>query len=152
MKFRGRCNLLRSLFWAGAISTLLLSATATAAELTVRVSNFQSEQGVLNITVYDNAEDWLGNNFVNTVALRISEEAREGVVTATFELVPGAYAVSVHHDDNDNGKMDTNFIGIPKEPIGLSNGALAKFGPPKYKDAVFTMSEDGAKISIQLLD
>jgi uncharacterized protein (DUF2141 family) len=75
-----------------------------------------------------------------------------GVIVAEIELEPGNYAVSVHHDDNDNDKMDTNFIGIPKEPIGLSNGAVAKFGPPKYKDAVFTVGENVTEMPVKLLD
>lgn len=151
MKFWGRDSL-KGKVWSATSAALLLSTAANAAELTVMVSNFKSEVGALNVTIYDSAQDWLGNDFVTTVALRISEEVTAGVVTATFELEPGDYAVSVHHDDNDNGKMDANFIGIPKEPIGLSNGAIAKFGPPKYTDAVFTIGEDGAKITIKLMD
>ena len=52
------------------------------------------------------------------------------------------YAISVFHDKNDNKKMDTNFIGIPKEPIGCSNGATGFMGPPKYKKAKFTVATD----------
>ena len=47
--------------------------------------------------------------------------------------------LSVFYDRNGNGELDTNFIGIPKEPIALSNNATGKFGPPKYEDAVFTL-------------
>ena len=75
-----------------------------------------------------------------------------GVVTTSFEVEPGEYAISVHHDDNDNGKMDTNFIGIPKEPTGLSNGAVPKFGPPKYKDAAFRVGNEDLEMPIKLLD
>ena len=58
--------------------------------------------------------------------------------TAIFKnIARGMYAISVFHDKNDNKKMDTNFVGIPKEPTGMSNGAKAFFGPPKYKDAKF---------------
>ena len=53
------------------------------------------------------------------------------------------------YDANNNGKLDTNFIGIPKEPVALSNNARPKFGPPKYKDAVFAV---GAEPVIQRND
>jgi len=41
----------------------------------------------------------------------------------------GKYAVSVFHDENSNGKLDTNFLGIPREGVGASNNAKGHFGP-----------------------
>jgi uncharacterized protein (DUF2141 family) len=38
--------------------------------------------------------------------------------------------------------MDTNFLGIPKKPIGMSNDAKAFMGPPKYKDAKFMVDKN----------
>ena len=124
----------------------------SAATLTVTVSNIQSEVGELNFAVYDNKDNWLGDTVVQGRSMDVSEHMVDGVLSTQFELEPGQYAISVHHDDNDNGKMDTNFIGIPKEPIGLSNGAKAKFGPPKYKDAVFSVGEANMEMPIKLLD
>jgi uncharacterized protein (DUF2141 family) len=46
--------------------------------------------------------------------------------------------VSVFHDENSNGKIDRNFMGIPKEGVGASNDAEGRFGPPKFDDARFT--------------
>jgi uncharacterized protein (DUF2141 family) len=63
-------------------------------------------------------------------------------------LQPGEYAFSIFYDSNNNGKLDTNFIGIPKEPLALSNGARPKFGPPRYEDAVFQVGE---KLVVQRL-
>ena len=136
-------------YWALA---LLASAPLHAATLTIEVGNIKSDVGSMNVTIYDSKDTWLGDNYVATQSILVKENMSDGVVMATFEVEPGDYAVSVHHDDNDNGKMDTNFIGIPKEPTGLSNGAVPKFGPPKYKDAVFPVGEDGVKMSIMLLD
>ena len=124
----------------------------SAATLTVTVSNIQSDVGELNFAVYDNKDNWLGDTVVQGRSMDVSEHMVDGVLSTQFELEPGQYAISVHHDDNDNGKMDTNFIGIPKEPIGLSNGAVAKFGPPKYKDAVFSVGESNMEMPIKLLD
>jgi uncharacterized protein (DUF2141 family) len=52
-------------------------------------------------------------------------------------VAPGSYAVSVFHDENGNGKLDRNFMGMPKEGVGASNDAAGHFGPPKYDDARF---------------
>lgn len=134
-------------------SAALLAAThASAATLTVVISDIRSDVGQVNIAVYDNKDDWLGDDATHGRSMVVSDNIENGIVTTSFEVEPGEYAISVHHDDNDNGEMDTNFIGIPNEPIGLSNGAVPKFGPPKYKDAVFTVGDEGLEMPIKLLD
>ena len=133
-------------------AALLAGSQVNSATLTVVISSFSSEVGVLNIGIYDNQNDWLGSSTVQKRSLTVREHNVGGVVITSFEVEPGEYAISVHHDDNDSGKMDTNFIGIPKEPTGLSNGAVPKFGPPKYKDATFLVGNEDLEMPIKLLD
>jgi len=133
-------------------AALLAVSQVSAATLTVVISDIRSDIGVLNIGVYDNKNDWLGSSTVQKRSLQVLGNSVGGVVTTSFKVEPGEYAISVHHDDNDNGKMDTNFIGIPKEPTGLSNGAVPKFGPPKYKDAAFRVGGEDLEMPIKLLD
>ena len=64
----------------------------------------------------------------------------------------GEYAASVFLDKNGNGKLDTNAIGSPKEPWGVSQGAQSKrFGPPLYKDAKFNYEGGAVTIPIELV-
>ena len=67
-----------------------------------------------------------------------------------FEDVPaGTYAVSIFHDENDNGALDTGFLGTPEEGYGFSNGAKAgAFGPPGFDEAAFAF--DGTKTTITI--
>ena len=61
--------------------------------------------------------------------------------TIIFENIPkGTYAVSIFHDENNNGKLDTNFFGIPNEDYGCSNNAKGFMGPPKWQDAKFKLN------------
>jgi uncharacterized protein (DUF2141 family) len=54
----------------------------------------------------------------------------------TFEKVPvGEYGVVAFQDIDKNKDLKTNFVGLPKEPIGFSNDAKIKFGPPDFDDA-----------------
>ena len=131
---------------------LLACAPLHSATLTIEVSNIQSNVGPMNFMVYASKDTWLGDEYVSSQRVVVKDNLVDGVLTTIFDVEPGDYAVFVHHDVNDNDKMDTNFIGIPKEPTGLSNSAVAKFGPPKYKDAVFPVAEDGVQISIKLLN
>ncbi len=56
-------------------------------------------------------------------------------------ITAGEYAVAVFADVNGNGKLDNNFIGMPKEPVAVSRDAKSHFGPPKFADAVFQVGE-----------
>ncbi len=135
------------------ILILLAGASAQAATLTVDVGNFQNEIGSVNVAVYAAKENWLKPDLaVANESADVSQAISEGTVSIDFELEPGEYAAVVHHDDNDNGKMDTNFVGIPKEPTGASNGEVNRFGPPRYQKAAFTLGEDGLRMPIRLSD
>jgi len=63
----------------------------------------------------------------------------------------GTYAVTVYHDVNDNQKLDTNWIGIPKEPVAISNNAKGRLGPPKWKDASFELREATQELTVNLV-
>lgn len=65
-------------------------------------------------------------------------------VEYTFtNIETGAYAVYIFHDEDNNKKLNTNFIGMPKEGIGFSNNAKGYFGLPKYDDSKFDFNETG---------
>jgi len=104
--------------------------------ITIDISGVSSDKGKLFIALYSDEKDWLKSTDYSTKSL-----VRNGKANVTFESIPdGEYAISIFHDENDNGEMDSNWLGIPKEAFACSNGALGKFGPPKWSDAVFTVS------------
>ncbi|MEO0734583.1 MAG: DUF2141 domain-containing protein [Bacteroidota bacterium] len=71
--------------------------------------------------------------------------------THTFRNVPsGEYAITVMQDLNDNGEIDTNFIGMPKEPLGVSN--MTKLGKPSFRKSLITLNAPTQEIAIKLLN
>ncbi|MCX8149609.1 MAG: DUF2141 domain-containing protein [Thermaurantimonas aggregans] len=56
------------------------------------------------------------------------------------DLTPGNYSVEAFHDQNNNGKLDTNPFGIPREPYGFSNNVRGSFGPPDFELTLFQVS------------
>lgn len=56
------------------------------------------------------------------------------------DLIPGNYSVEAFHDQNNNGKLDTNPFGIPREPYGFSNNVRGNFGPPDFDLTLFQVS------------
>ena len=55
-----------------------------------------------------------------------------------------------YNDENSNNRLDTNFIGIPKESYGFSNNKLGMFGPPDYDEVKFDFNEIDKKILITM--
>ncbi len=111
-----------------------------AANLRVVATNVKSDQGKIYIWVYDQKDDWLSDRYRTQKSVTVAGNRTDDTVTMELLLPAGEYALSVFQDVNDDGKLARNFIGIPKEPAGLSNNLRPRFGPPKYKDAKFNLT------------
>ncbi|MBK9421539.1 MAG: DUF2141 domain-containing protein [Flavobacteriales bacterium] len=80
-----------------------------------------------------------------------SIKAEGNTVNCAFDrLVPGTYAVKVFHDVNENRKLDTNWIGWPKEPYGFSNDAPMNMGPPPFKLAAIEVKDGDQTARVRL--
>lgn len=80
-----------------------------------------------------------------------SAEAGPGAVLIRITGVPpGMYAVQAWHDENDNGSIDRDLLGIPLEGVGFSRDAPIRFGPPSFKDAQFQVGPDGGQTALKL--
>jgi uncharacterized protein (DUF2141 family) len=119
---------------------LFASAPALALDLTVVVTGARSAQGTISAALYDSERGWL------ETALR-GERIAAGDGRGVFvfrDLPAGTYAVAAFHDENGNGKLDRNLLGMPTESFGFSRDAQAMFGPPEFADAVLELRTDAA--------
>ena len=109
------------------------SATAT---LLLRVENIRSDHGSLWVGVYTSEEDFLDRERARL--LRVPVTATGSTRVAVDDLTPGArYAIAVFHDENDNGELDTNFLGLPAEPYALSRPLRSWFRRPRFDEMSF---------------
>ena len=119
-----------------AICLFLASVTYLNAQssLTVEIVNLESNKGVVIVDLLDTNEE---------TVMDLTSEITDNTCTIAFkDLEDGSYAIRYFHDENNNGELDTNFIGIPKEGFGFSNDAFGKFGPKKFKEWLFEISGD----------
>ena len=128
----------------------LLLSTVSAQEpltLTVNIVGAEPNTGSVVATLFDSEK-----TYVKSPAAEESAAIdANGAARIVFEyLTAGEYAVSVVYDKNGNGKLDTNFLGIPKEKIGFSNNARPNMGPAPYRKARFELSADNSTIEITL--
>jgi len=101
------------------VSLMFLAGTAHGGELAVTITDIRAAEGSLRVAVVNTDAGW--NNQEKPVAFK-TVAAAQGEMTLTFAGLPdGKYAVQVMHDQNDNDKLDTNFVGIPSEGYGFSN-------------------------------
>lgn len=136
-----------TLLLIGIFSALLLvfaPPSASAAELDVRILNIESTQGQLMVAVLASRAAFAGDE-APLMSLILPPKAG-GVRFSTDALPAGEYAIRVMHDRNGNGALDSNLIGMPTEPWGMSNDAAGNFGPPKWEDARFTLDDSAAQI------
>ncbi len=124
------------------ITAILVSSFATAQKVSLRVNmeGFETNKGKVKVGLYNSEGTFLKSTFKSLDSLIKDKKA-----TVVFEgLEKGEYAVSIYQDENENGVMDTNLFGIPKEDYASSNNAKGMMGPPKYKDAKFELTKDSA--------
>jgi uncharacterized protein (DUF2141 family) len=73
-----------------------------------------------------------------------------GLATAMNGIRPGVYALALLHDENENGRLDRNLVGIPEEGIGASNDAADRLGPPRFEDAKFEIVEGTNELPVRV--
>jgi len=123
----------------------LLALPALAAPLQVVVTGVQSSKGNVMVAVCTEREFLQPRCTYNGKA-----PARPGPVTITIEVPPGTYAAQAYQDEDNNGEVTLNLLGLPVEPLGFSNNAAIRFSAPRFRDAAFQVGAMGGRIEIAL--
>jgi uncharacterized protein (DUF2141 family) len=114
-------------------------------DLVVEISGIESIAGDLRIAVFDSPATFVDEPLVSEV---IPVERTTAVWSV--RLPAGRYAVAVIHDEDSNGKLNTNFLGMPRERYGFSNQARGRFGAPSFKDASFELEAGTASRMVEV--
>jgi uncharacterized protein (DUF2141 family) len=126
---------------AAFVLSVIAAMPVVAGDLTIEVSGITPGRGQIYVAVYDHPETFPTAGKQRTG--QIMESTAEGLVAHFKDLPPGEYAAVAFQDVNGNRILDKNFLGIPKEPYGFSNGARGSVGPPKFAAAAVTLNPDG---------
>jgi uncharacterized protein (DUF2141 family) len=115
---------------------LLMSAPALAESLTVKVSGAGSG-GKIVASLHEVSDGFSSFDTKKAKIVKSAPPSATGSATLVFEgLAPGRYAVSAFHDEDGNNKVKTNFIGIPREAVGVSNNPG---GMPSFSKSLVTV-------------
>lgn len=132
-----------------ALTTVLFAAAnASAADLRVKVTGITIEAGTLSAALMDSDAAWNGGG--KPVSSRRNKVTAAGELELVFtDLAPGKYALRLMHDENDNGKLDANLVGMPTEGYGFSNNPRV-MRAAHFDEAVFDVPTSGAAITVAL--
>lgn len=112
------------------ISSVLLQAQNT---IEVHATGFDSNDGTARVGLFNDEETFLYTPQYSEISLIKNKEA-----SVTFANIPdGVYAISVYHDEDDNGKLNLIMGILPSEDTGTSNNPSVKLGPPKWEESKF---------------
>ena len=128
--------------------SLLLLSPLGAAELDVLVTGLAHARGKVVVSIWTAKETFLKKP-ARSVTVAIEAKSLTAHVHLP-DLPDQPFAVSAFHDENDNGVLDTNFLGIPKEPVGFANNAKGRMGPPAYDQAVIDPAKQTGPLAISL--
>ncbi len=119
---------------------------ATAGDLTVTVSGVKGTQGVVVCVLHAGSASFPNGNGSEVVTTVAPDPA--GVTCVFPDVTPGQYTVAAMHDTNGNGQPDTNALGIPSEPWGMSNGVRPRLRAPRFDEASFPVTDQGGRLTI----
>jgi len=126
------------------ILMLLLIPGLNAQNVEVIITGIRTEKGQIVIGVFKDdesfkkEESFLEKRFVKN-------GISNGEMRVQFSLEPGIYGLSLMDDENSNGKMEYNFLGIPKEGFGFSDYYHTGITKPKFDSFKFSINKDQTK-------
>lgn len=139
---------LAGLILAGAAAAA--PAQSTCQGIHVKILDIRNSTGSVACALFESPEGFpieFLRSATNVMVIKI----RKSQARCDFEdIPPGIYALAVIHDENMNGELDTNVLGIPKEGYGFSNDARAWFGAPSFPDASFQYDGRTLDLTISL--
>jgi uncharacterized protein (DUF2141 family) len=116
----------------------------------VKVMDIRNSAGTVDCALFDSPVGFPIEVLLSATNVMVIK-VRKTQARCDFEdIQPGTYALAVIHDENMNGKLDTNFLEFPKEGYGFSNGAETLLGPPSFSAASFQYDGGPLNLTISL--
>jgi uncharacterized protein (DUF2141 family) len=121
---------------------------AQNAKIRVEFSGIEQIKGKMMIALYNNSKGFPGTDALAYQTKSFTIINNNPIIE--FNSIPyGNYAIAYYQDLNSNGKLDTNWLGIPTEPYGFSNNATGTLGPPDFKAAAFEVKTEVVTLKLK---
>jgi uncharacterized protein (DUF2141 family) len=132
------------------LPTLTLAQSSSCPGIHVQILNIRNSTGTVDCALFDAPEGFpieVLRSATNVMVIKV----RHTQARCDFQDIPlGTYALAVIHDENMNGKLDTNWLGIPTEGYGFSNDVKGLLGAPSFAAASFAYDGRNLGLTIRL--
>ena len=129
-------------------SAPMASAQSSCPGIHVKVLNIKNSAGTVACALFESPTGF-PLEFLHYATNIMVIKIRDARANFSFlDIPPGTYALAVVHDENMNGKLDTNWMGVPKEGYGFSNEAKAFLSAPSFSAATFRY--DGGTLDLTI--
>ncbi|MEO0769337.1 MAG: DUF2141 domain-containing protein [Cyanobacteria bacterium J06649_4] len=129
----------KNVLWLAGTFLFASVTGAQAATLSVNIDNLETTEGAVGCALF-NIPDGFPNDYISVPNQLVQPQANGTAYCEFSNVPPGTYAVSVMHDLNGNLRLDTNFLGIPREAWGVSNNVRPALSAPSFDSAKFSMN------------
>jgi len=125
-------------------------AQAQCPGIHVKILNIKNSTGTVACALFESPKGF-PNEYLRSATNVMVIKIRKSQARCDFEdILPGTYAMAVIHDEDMNGKLDANWLGIPTEGYGFSNDATGVLGPPSFSAASFKYDGQNVDLTMSL--
>jgi uncharacterized protein (DUF2141 family) len=116
----------------------------------IKILNIRNSTGTIGCALFDSTEGF-PHEFLRHSNRVVVMKIQDTQASCHFvDVPPGTYALAVIHDENMNGNLDTNWMGVPQEGYGFSNKAEAGLSAPSFEAAEFSYQGQDLSMTISL--
>lgn len=134
---------------AFAAASAAIATPAAAGEVVITITDLRSTEGVVRACM-TTQEKIFPKCRKDPASHRTVVKAGNTVTIRFTGVEPGAYAIALLHDENNDGKANRALGMMPKEGYGFSRDAKVRMAPPKFEDAVFEHTGKDQKLTIKM--
>ncbi len=116
----------------------------------VKIPSIKNNTGNIACAIFESPEGFPDKFLVSAKEIVIKKIQNKKAQCDFSDIPPGTYAIAVIHDENMNGELDTNWLGVPTEGYGFSNTTIDEFGAPAFAAASFLYDGQNIDLTIRL--
>ena len=131
------------------IASAALFSTAAQENVTLNITNLRSAKGNIIVKVFNTQQGFKDSKPVAQFKFDKKSVAK-GVLNVKCTLKPGTYGLALLDDENANGEMDNNFVGMPKEGFGFSDYYHTGMSRPVLDDFKITVKEEPVRTTMKV--
>ena len=148
---------MRVLTWVRCVAAPVLASLPAVTQaqspcpgIHVKILDIRNSTGAVACALFESPAGFPADFLLSATNIMMIKIKRSQARCDFEDIPPGRYALAVIHDENMNGRLDTNRLGVPTEGYGFSNDAKAFLSAPSFRAASFAYDGRNVELTISL--